>query len=125
MIAADTSAVLHFLHGFDSPARVLVRNALSDDALFLPAVVVTELLSGVDQEPDLLTLLAGSTRIPLKRGYWERTGASRRTLKALGLRCRLADSLVAQSCIDAGVALIAGDTDFQHFADHCGLKLAT
>lgn len=125
MIAADTSAVLHFLHGFDSPARVLVREALSDDALFLPAVVVTELLSGVDQDPDLLTLLAGSTRIPLRRGYWERTGASRRTLKALGLRCRLADSLVAQSCIDADVALIAGDTDFQHFANHCGLTLAT
>ncbi|RZJ79292.1 MAG: hypothetical protein EON88_33175, partial [Brevundimonas sp.] len=27
MIAADTSAVLHFLHGFDGPARPAVRRA--------------------------------------------------------------------------------------------------
>lgn len=124
MIAADTSAILHFLHGFDSPAKGAVRQALIDEQLFLPPVVVTELLSGVNQEAELSAILAGATRMPLRRGYWERTGASRRTIRALGLKCGLADALVAQASIDAVVPLIAGDTDFRHFVTHCGLKLA-
>ena len=125
MIAANTSAVLHFLHGFEGPARILVRSALAAERLVLPPVVVTELLSGLHREPELADLLAGSTVVPLMEGYWERTGETRRRLQARGLRGRLADSLVAQACIDSGLPLIAGDTDFRHFAAHCGLKLAT
>ena len=123
MIAADTSAILHFLHGFDSIARVRVREALADEDLVLPAVVVTELLSGVHREDALALLIAESTRLPVVDGYWERTGESRRTLKALGLKANLADALVAQACIDADTALISGDSDFRHFAAHCGLRL--
>jgi predicted nucleic acid-binding protein len=36
----------------------------------------------------------------------------------------LADALIAQSCIDHEISLIARDGDFRHFAKHCGLKLA-
>jgi predicted nucleic acid-binding protein len=36
----------------------------------------------------------------------------------------LGDALIAQSCIDHDVPLITRDTDFRHFAKHCGLKLA-
>jgi predicted nucleic acid-binding protein len=36
----------------------------------------------------------------------------------------LPDTLIAQSCIDHDVALIARDEDFRHFAEHCGLRLA-
>jgi hypothetical protein len=40
-----------------------------------------------------------------------------------GLRAKTADALIAQSCIDHDVALIARDRDFRHFVRHCGLKL--
>jgi predicted nucleic acid-binding protein len=40
------------------------------------------------------------------------------------LLARLLDALIAQSCIDHDVMLIARDDDFRHFAKHCGLKLA-
>ena len=124
MISADTSAVLHFLHGFDSPARAQVRNALLDEHLVLPPVVIAELLSGVQQEEGLRQILERSTAVPLHEGHWERVGATRRTIKSLGLRCNLADALVAQTCMDADIPLIAGDSDFRHFVTHCGLKLA-
>jgi predicted nucleic acid-binding protein len=45
-------------------------------------------------------------------------------LLARKLRARLPDTLIAQSCIDHDIPLIARDTDFRHFAKHCGLKLA-
>ncbi len=57
-------------------------------------------------------------------GYWARAGAMRANLIARSLRARLPDALIAQSCIDHDVALITRDTDFRHFAKHCGLKLA-
>ena len=63
MIAADTSAVLHFLHGYDSPARFAVRAALIDNALALPAVVVTELLSGPERERRLDGVLEIASRL--------------------------------------------------------------
>lgn len=124
MIAADTSAILHFLHGFDSPARFAVRAALIDNALALPPVVVTELLSGPDRESRLDPVLEIASRLPVTDGFWERAGDSRRSILARGLRARLADTLVAQACLDADVRLIAADGDFRHFAAHFGLRLA-
>jgi len=57
-------------------------------------------------------------------GFWERAGESRRLILLKGLKAKLADTLVAQCCIDADVPLIARDGDFRHFAQWCGLKLA-
>jgi predicted nucleic acid-binding protein len=45
-------------------------------------------------------------------------------LHAKRLKAKVADTLIAQSCIDHDVALITRDGDFRHFAKHCGLKLA-
>jgi predicted nucleic acid-binding protein len=39
-------------------------------------------------------------------------------------RARLADSLIAQSCIDHGVRLVTRNDDFRHFSRHGGLRLA-
>ena len=124
MIAADTSAVLHFLHGYDSPARFAVRAALIDNALALPPVVVTELLSGPDREARLDAVLEIASRLPMLDGFWERAGDNRRSILSLGLRARRADALVAQACLDADVPLIAADGDFRHFSTPCGLRLA-
>ncbi|TFW11779.1 PIN domain-containing protein [Brevundimonas intermedia] len=124
LIAADTSAVLHFLHGVDGPARPAVRRALRDERLVLPPLVLTELLSAPSPESDLDALLGAAPLVPVIDGYWERAALNRRALAMRGLKSRLADALIAQSCIDAGIPLISGDSDFRHFAAHCGLKLA-
>ena len=123
MIAADTSAILHFLHGYDSPARTAVHEFLVSELLVLPPPVVSELLSAIDPEPELESLLLGATQIELLPGYWERAGLTRRRLLSMGLKARLADTLVAQACIDADIVLLSGDTDFRHFSTHCGLKV--
>jgi predicted nucleic acid-binding protein len=61
--------------------------------------------------------------LPLSAGYWERTGALRSRILARGLRARLADALIAQSCVDHRLPLVTRDADFRHFARLGGLKL--
>ena len=39
------------------------------------------------------------------------------------LRARLADTLIAQACVDHRVPLITRDVDFRHFAKHAALKV--
>ena len=62
--------------------------------------------------------------MPIEPGFWERAGLGRRLILSKGLRARLADTLIAQCCIDAGAPLIARDNDYRHFVRWCGLKLA-
>ena len=124
MIAADTSSIVNFLTGADTPDRPLVRRALTALELCLPPPVKTELLSGTTSLIGMDDLFRAASVMPLAEGFWERAGESRRALLARGLKAKLADTLIAQCCIDADVPLIARDNDFRHFAEWCGLKLA-
>jgi hypothetical protein len=56
-------------------------------------------------------------------GYWERAGLLRAKVLARRRRARLADTLIAQSCLDHDVELIARDRDFGPFAELAGLRL--
>jgi predicted nucleic acid-binding protein len=44
-------------------------------------------------------------------------------LLAKGLKAQTLDTLIAQFCIDSETPLLTLDSDFRHFATHCGLKL--
>jgi predicted nucleic acid-binding protein len=50
-------------------------------------------------------------------------GALRVRLLRRGLKARIADTLIAQSCIDHDVALLTRDRDFRNFAAQAGLRL--
>ncbi len=54
--------------------------------------------------------------LELKPGFWERAGRLRARVIAAGHKARLADSLIAQSCLDHGVPLVTRNRDFRHFA---------
>lgn len=61
-------------------------------------------------------------RLEILDGYWERVGNLRASILRQGKRARLADSLIAQSCMDHDVPLITRDRDFRHFVES-GLKI--
>jgi len=125
LIAADSSSIVNFLQGSDTADRILVREALRERTLWLPPPVKTELLSGRTQSEPLARLLAQAPLLEIADGFWRRAGENRRLLLSKGLKAKLADALIAQCCIDANVPLIARDSDYRHFAQWCGLKLAT
>ena len=97
---------------------------ISGAARVLPPATLAEALSNPRTAKAAGALLAPLPLLEPKPGYWLRVAASRAKLIGKGLKARLADALIAQSCIDADVKLITRDRDFRHFATHCGLKLA-
>ena len=124
MIASDSSSIINFLQGTDTPDRLLVRRALQAQDLWLPPPVKAELLSARAPHPRLETFLRDAPMLTITDGFWTRAGDNRRLILSKGLTARLADTLIAQCCIDAGAALIARDDDYRHFAQWCGLTLA-
>lgn len=124
MIATDTSSFIAYFQGIKEADALAVETAITDQRLWLPPVVATELLSDPKAGSAIETLIAALPRLDLKAGYWERAGQARRQLLAKGYKARLGDALTAQVCIDHGVPLIARDSDFRHFVKHCGLTLA-
>jgi predicted nucleic acid-binding protein len=121
MIAADTSALIDFLEGQSGPDLEQIAIAAAGGSLVLPPVTIVEVLSSVSGLQDILPRVAF---LEIMDGYWARAGANRLLLRRKGLKANLGDTLIAQSCIDHAVPLITRDSDFRHFAEHCGLKLA-
>ena len=51
----------------------------------------------------------------MKPGYWERAGRLRALAIGGGHKAKLADTLIAQACLDHDVPLVTRDSDFRHF----------
>jgi len=123
VIALDTSSAIAFLSGERGRDVTAVEEALRFRQGVFPPVVVTELLSDPALRSEVGTLIRAVPRLEIVDGYWERAGELRARLLRRGLKARLADSLIAQSCIDHEVALVTRDRDFRNFAAHAGLTL--
>jgi len=123
MIALDTSSTIAFLSGARGRDVTALEAALKLRQGVFPPVVVTELLSDPIVRPDLASLIRAVPRLEILDGFWERAGQLRARIMRRGLKARLADTLIAQSCLDHEVALLTRDRDFRNFANHAGLTL--
>ncbi len=123
MIAVDTSSWIAFLGGATGDDADLVAQALADRQVCLPPVVLTELLSDPRLPERVADMLAQLPRLEVLEGYWERAGSLRAKVLGSRRRARLADTLIAQSCLDHDVALVTRDDDFWHFTRAGGLRL--
>lgn len=122
-VAADTNVMVAYLEKREAAAEDVQRihQALTQGELFLPPMVLAELFSApasaaFDNEADSFSILEP------RAGYWMRAARLRRKLLDRRLKSRMADALIAQSCIDYNIPLVTRDRDFRHFSDH-GLKL--
>lgn len=123
MIAADTSSMVAFLQGDAGEDVELIQSALDVGQLVLPPVVLTELLSDPAMPRSVRRLLAGLPLLELEPGFWERAGALRAAALKQRRKARIADSLIAQSCLDQFAPLVTRDRDFRHFAAAAHLTL--
>lgn len=123
MIAADTSVIIDYFKGIDNPNTKKLDEAFYLNAIVLPPTVLCEILS----DPNLPKVFINNIlELPLlepKKDFWQRAGFNRGTLIAKKLKARLADTLIAQSCIDYKIPLITCDSDFRHFVQYCGLVI--
>lgn len=123
MIALDSSALIAYLQGDDTPAAAAAGMVLAERQACLPPVVLTELLSDAKLPKEVAALLGALPILETSDGYWERAGKLRSRVLAAGHRARLADTLIAQSCVDHNVSLVSSDRDFRHFVKAGRLRL--
>ena len=115
--------MIAFLEGEKGDDVDLVQSALDHQQLALPPVVLTELLSDPAISRTVRSLLAGLPLLDVEPGYWERAGALRASVLKRKKKARVADSLIAQSCLDQSTPLVTRDRDFRRFAAVVGLPL--
>jgi hypothetical protein len=100
-----------------------VNDILEDGRACLPPVVLTELLSDPKLPKRVADLIQQLPVLEPRPGFWVRARALRAKLIARKRKARLADTLIAQGCIDAGVELVTRDSDFHNFTGPGGLRI--
>jgi predicted nucleic acid-binding protein len=123
MIAVDTSSLIAFLEGTAGSDTDRIQSALDEHQLVLPPVVLTEVLSDPGLSQNVRSLLAALPLLEVEPGFWERAGLLRASVLKQHKKARVADALIAQSCLDQAVPLVTRDRDFRHFARAAGLPL--
>jgi predicted nucleic acid-binding protein len=123
LIALDTSSLIAFFAGDRGEDLEAVDAALRTRQAVLPPVVLAEFLSAPSIPESVASGLAELPLLEIQEGYWTRTGKLRSRLRAMGRKARLADALIAQSCLDHKAPLVTRDREFRHFARHCGLQV--
>jgi len=122
-LAIDSSSLIAYLGGRNRADTRLVHEALERGEAVLPPVVVTEVLSQPGLPQIVVDLLQTISTLELTDGYWQRAGATRARVAAKGRRARLADTLIAQVCLDHDVTLVTNDADFRAFASIARLRV--
>jgi len=85
--------------------------------------VLAELLSDPKLPASIERGLLGLPLMKPQEGFWQRAGKLRAEMFRRKYRPKLADSLIAQCCLDHGAPLLTRDRGFQPFTKHAGLIL--
>ena len=123
MIAADTSTWIAFLQGDAGTDVEMLDQSLQNRQVLMAPPVLTELLSDPELTPEVSNILSDLPLLEIQPGFWNRAGALRASVLAKRRKARLGDSLIAQSCVDAGIPLFTRDPDFRAFAEAASLDL--
>jgi predicted nucleic acid-binding protein len=123
MIVIDSSVFIAYFSGIKNGVTNKVEELLSANNVAMSPVVLVELLSDAALSDEFRCNLMLLPILEPKTGFWVRAGLARSKILARKLKARLADTLIAQTCIDYDCQLLTLDKDFQYFAKYCGLKL--
>ena len=123
MIAADTSTWIAFFQGESGKDVEILDQSLENRQVLMAPPVLTELLSDPKISSEVAKTLSELPLIEIQSRFWNRAGALRASVLATRRKARLGDSLIAQSCLDAGIPLVTRDRDFRAFAETASLDI--
>ena len=123
MICVDTSSMIAYLQGLEGKDVTLIDHALLDQIAVFSPVTITELLSAPNVTSSLRETFLAIPMLPVQESFWERAGLLRAKVLAKGSKAKLADTLIAQTCLDHQIPLITRDQDFQIFKRIAKLQL--
>lgn len=128
MVIVDTSVLIDFLAGRETPQTAWMKQRSNFRRIAMTSLILSEVLQGIRSD-DLFT----ETLNTLNRFAIFETGSQAlavasarnyRALRRMGVTIRSTiDSLVATFCIEEGHFLLYNDRDFDAFATHLGLQV--
>jgi predicted nucleic acid-binding protein len=124
MLCLDTSSLIAYLQGEEGADVDTVDQALIDQVGVLSPVTGTELLSESHLSSTLRRTILELPTLHITDGFWERAGLLRAKVIKTGRRAKLADTLIAQSCLDHHATLVTRNRDFKSFISVAGLRVA-
>jgi len=95
--------------------------------LFVPPLVVAEVLSGTNDPSGRISLGEFLEHVPVIETplvHWIDLGNLRRNLRQRGLSVSLPDAHVAQCALELNASLLTRDAIFRRIAEHVPLRLA-
>lgn len=123
VLIVDTSTWISYFEGKSISDLDL---ALKEGRVFLPVIVVAELLSSQEKSKALESLSAFLKELPLcdsSFSHWRRVGQLRRSAAVGGLKLSIPDAHIAQSCLDLNGYLLSEDQIFVKLKKICPLKM--
>jgi predicted nucleic acid-binding protein len=123
MLCVDTSSLIAYLEGAEGDDVNTIDQAFADQVGVITPVTVTKILSDPSLNKNVRETILQLPVLPLSEGFWERAGLLRAKVLRGGHKVKLADTLIAQSCLDHHATLITRDRDFRIFEKLAGLKL--
>ncbi len=123
MLCIDTSSLIAYFGGDAGEDVDLVDQAFADRVGVIAPVTLAEVLSDASLSKPAREAMLQLPLLALTDGYWIRAGLLRAKILKSGHKARLADTLIAQNCLDHQVTLVARDRDFRVFHRLAGLKL--
>jgi predicted nucleic acid-binding protein len=123
VVCVDTNCIIAYLADDRGSDVEFLDKLMERRVVILAPVVVSELLSDPGLPHEAEQLIVSLPQLAAGNGYWQRAGKLRAELSRHGYAARLADTLIAQSCLDHKVPLLTRDKGFQRFSKVAGLKL--
>jgi predicted nucleic acid-binding protein len=123
-VVLDSSVLIDQLS--KGPLEAL-RVLLGDVPVFLPPLVLSEVLSGADDLASRAQIGELLQDVPVHEtplAHWIDLGSLRRNLRRHGLNVTLPDAHVAQCALELDAALMTRDAVFGRIAKHVPLRLA-
>jgi len=122
-IVVDTSSWIEYFAGRPLPE---LEEALLEGRVFLPPIVLAELMSArLDRhdQAELLDLLASLPLCDVQRDHWVRVGHLRAELSGKGVSISIPDAHVAQCVLDIRAHLLTHDKVSARISKHVPLRL--
>lgn len=122
-LVVDTSSWVSY---FASSGPSVIDEALAEGRVFLPPLVLAELVSGrltARQRTELQSFLADLPLCTVDFEHWLRVGALRAQLFAVGLSVSTPDAHIAQCTLDVHGDLLSEDRIFSKVAKKTALKV--
>ena len=115
--------MIAYLQGAKGTDVTVIDHALLDQIAVFSPVTLSELFSAPNLSSTLRETLLAIPLLPILDGFWVRAGLLRAKILGKGFKAKLADTLIAQTCLDHQVPLVTRDQDFHVFKQFAKLQL--